>query len=239
MNKIEEKLAKMLALQKSAEEIGSEAEAATFAAKIQSMLIKYELELSDLDKTETQSVDVDEEIVDVGALTLGNEGKWVQYLINGIARSNTCKVILSKKYQGDLSCLLVGHMFNREAVKYIVNELTPKLRNMARYSFKFNYRGSEKRNTYIRGFLMGAAQEIGNRLWDKYTSENYELAGAADLVLNKQAALDNYMNIKYGQLKLSRGSTLKGHGGAQAGRRAGASVTLNKEVGRGGSRLLN
>jgi hypothetical protein len=241
LDKIKDKLKKLQAKEKSLFDIGNEEEAASFAAKIQELLLEYQLSFEDLENTQAQSIEIIEVRINTDLLTVGNEGEWVAKLFNSIANSNSCMVIIQKTYNGNY-ILLIGHELNVEAVKYIVEELIPKIRNAGRFIFNKIYKpqgGREKRNTFIRGFLQGCIYTIGKRLWDNYTRLEYENIKGYELVLNKQTNVENWVRQKYPHLKISKGRSLKGNAGVSHGVEVGKTIGINKSVAPGGVRLLN
>lgn len=239
LEKIKEKLAKLKSHQLSADQVGNEEEAASFAAKIQELLQKYELEMGDIEEHVTESIEVGQEKIDISTMQLRNEGRWAQQLFHGVARSNNCIVLTYSNNKDKI--LIIGHQLNREAVKFIVSSLEPQIRALARSSWASYSKGphNEKRNTYIRGFMLGACQTIATRLWDDFTRNKWELAGYNDLVLNKQAAVDNYLAKHFPKLGRGKGITSSSQAGRHAGIEAGHRVGLKRgNLGAGGTRLL-
>jgi hypothetical protein len=88
--KIIDTLRKLINHERSAREIGNVEEAAAFAAKIQSFIDKYNIELSEIDLTVEQS--------DVRSETLVADCKqqWMKFLLVNIAEINGCSILFRK-----------------------------------------------------------------------------------------------------------------------------------------------
>ena len=87
---IKDKIAKILAKAESAKEIGNANEAATFSAKVNELLTKYNLEKADLKFEEEDTI-----IADTGnGLTISKKmGRWTSRLLGVLCKYNYCKDI--------------------------------------------------------------------------------------------------------------------------------------------------
>ena len=93
LDSIVEKLAKLLAHAKSAEEIGSIAEAQSFMAKVQEMLTRHRLSMADLmDGTERDEA-IDADLVLLRDLNISTRSlqPWLQYLATATSNANGCR----------------------------------------------------------------------------------------------------------------------------------------------------
>lgn len=170
------KVRALIKLQESAHAIGSIAEAANAADKIRDILLKHNLALHEVHKEEkTAEEPIGETRMDTSNLTQGNEGGWVRKLAETIATYNLCHVIGSGSAVGII--YIIGSGTNCEVVWYTVEQLVNRLRPMARTAFK-DYKGNEKRNTYIRGYLQGAVMGIGTQFMKSKLEQEREASVA-------------------------------------------------------------
>ena len=88
--KIIDKLRKLMKHEESAKSIGNIQEAENFASKIQELLMKYKLAVTDIQiEEEVATDDLTVEIVTVGGLKM-RMVQWHGTLLTGIARANNC-----------------------------------------------------------------------------------------------------------------------------------------------------
>jgi hypothetical protein len=229
LNDIKTKLRKLLDKQKSAEELGNIQEAETFATKVQELLIKYELELSDIERHTVRSVNIDEEIIDCNPMTIRNESDWVRRLFGACAAGNFCKVLFMQKDQ--YKVFLIGEEINREVTIFLVHQLVPKLRHLARRSYGDYHRMNpygDKRNTFIRSFLRGATISIKGRLMDELKAQEENTEQVHGLVLRKDEQLSRWMKEKYPVLGQMKSRNLGSHAGFHNGYEAGKNVQISK-----------
>lgn len=241
-DKIADKLRKLIALQNGAMEVGSISEAENAAARIQELLMKYNMELTDV---ELEKEEVSRE--DLEASFIKTEPKdWITKLYNAIAMHNFCKLVYivepSTKGPKYYRFALIGADQDREVVKYLTDQLVSKLRYLARESYKKNQRVGEKRNTYIRGFLTGAVNQIFTRLIEQRKKDEQAQANTTALVLKKEAKLEAKVQQEFGALRKHR-TRSKGYSGREGfteGVKAGKTVSINRGVGSSSkTKLLN
>jgi hypothetical protein len=240
LDRIKEKLAKMMAKEESARELGNQAEAEAFAAKIQDMLLQYELDLGDIKRNTAESIAVDKEMFDTETLTNPHESNWVVHLYNACSRANFCKILVRNATGTNIT--IIGTDMNREFLHFMVHQLVPKIRHLAKGSW-LAYGGPEKRNTFIRGFLKGCCRGIATKLnLDLFAQQkNQEQVNA--LVVQKDRAVQQWMDTHIGRVRSVGMNTGSGRHGYDQGVEAGKNININKGVGQGrgmgGTRLLN
>lgn len=240
LEQIKDKLRKLIAKEASARDIGNLAEAEAFAAKIQQLMIEYELEMDDLAGGASQRVyNVGQERFDTSSLTGSHESNWVAILYCYCGKSSFCKVVLSpmRGEKAPLWITIYGDPTNRELLHFMVAQLVVKLKEVARIAFK-KYKeyddGQDKRNTYFRGFYRGACVGVRDKLTAELKKEEDARPQVHGLVLNKMAAVQKYLEdngIRFGRAGQTRTSSSSGY---QDGYSAGRSVNINKGV-KGGS----
>jgi|SRR6478609_6955677 len=241
LDEIKEKLRKLIAKEESARELGNQAEAEAFASKIQQLLLEYELSMDDL-KGKNRVTDINTERVDLTDLMGSHEGTWVYKLYSVGARYNFCKTIMPYAYSANY-LTICGEEMHREFTHYFVNQLVSKIRELSRRSFK-EYKGPDKRNTYIRAFLEGAVTGIHNRLYQDRETAKRDMPQVAGLVVNKEGAINAWyaQYSKAAGLGKARATSTSSNDGYVNGVRAGEGVSINKGVGSksvSGTKLLN
>ena len=243
LERIKEKLRKLMRKEESARELGNLAEAEAFATKIQQMLINYELEIAEIkDSSDREILSIDEELIDCSLLTNRHESSWVVFLYDAAAKGNFCKVIITGGGISKLQIILIGNPINKEFTHYMVHQMLSKLRNLSRLSFK-EYKGADKRNTYIRSFLRGASTGLGYRLLEELKNQSRMHEKTNAMVINKGAQLQDYMNKTRPNLGSSKARKTTSGAGYSNGYTAGKNVSINKGVASKGKvkeqRLLN
>src|SRR5216683_5217426 len=88
-------LAKLISHEKSARSIGSVDEAEAFAAKIQALMFKHKLEMTDIEFEQEQNEPVlserleEEDVIGVRRESTRRQ-RWVDILVRAVARANFC-----------------------------------------------------------------------------------------------------------------------------------------------------
>ena len=234
-----EKIRKLQRFQEDAERRGSEEEATNAALRIQDLLTKYNIALEDVG---TGEAEVGQEDCRVLEKKEKSEGTWRTDLLRVLARTNFCS---TGRYSatGDMGSkwilILIGEEHNREVVKDLFQSLVPRIKSLAKQAWK-EYNGPEKRNAFLRGFYLGCSNRIGQRLIEAMETVKESEPQTQALVLKKDAKLNTYIQQNFGRGRATRGRSLSGIGGMQAGRAAGDKVSVNRGVaGRSSQRMLN
>lgn len=241
--KILEKLRKLLALQEKA---GTTEEAANAAAKIRDMLLKYNLDMEAVKRSDPTKVEeVRQASYNPEDLTMRHEGKWVTKLTGVIARHNMCQLILTR---GDW-VYIIGTKSNVQITWFLVEQLVNRLRPMSREYFA-RYEGAEKRNTFFRGFFLGAVDGISSTLSKEAAREVYNAKQAhtskleqrpldetqtqaialTTMLVKEQKRVEDYISSNF---RLGKGKTIgksKSQSGREIGYEAGAGMSINKGI---------
>ena len=223
---VRDKLRKLLAFEEGAIKMGSLHEAENAAAKAQAILLKYNLDRSQVDK------DIPPFIIKkiwTKDVVKGNEGEWLRRLYQGLCTYNMCDfIILTVTHRKDLEeYALVGSEENIEMVSYLGDQLIPKLRFLATIAWK-DYFGPEKKNAFRRGFLSGGAMGIRNKLrteWEKTQIQSNDIQA---LIKHNTAALDRYMKDEFPKMKDSFSQGSKAIDGFVRGYKAGNDLSIHK-----------
>jgi hypothetical protein len=119
--KVIDRLAKLKRHAESAEKIGSEAEAQAFAAMVQQLLLKHNLDMTDLEYEAT----VDAEPVGVHYINYAKHPRvkirhtrvlWIEQLAGVIARAHHCRILT---HSGTSRVSLIGRKSNCEIAEYM------------------------------------------------------------------------------------------------------------------------
>lgn len=223
LDKITEKIQKLLNKSESAREIGNLEEAEAFAQKVNELLIQYNLTVHDLKGNEPKD-NIDTNYID---LEFGKtEGDWVIKLYNCIAKFNLCRVISIK---GTSKIMLIGDPYNQEIVVYTCVHLKHTIKSLRAKRYK-EYFGPEKKNTYYRAYSQGAV----NGIWDKLQAQKYEMErqnnNITALVVTNDALLDTKVKEIFGETKSAKSRKLSGADGGSQGYVDGRNMNINKGI---------
>lgn len=147
-NEFLNKIQKLLQKAESAKEIGSLEEAEIFMAKVNKLLIKYNVSLSEIKNVnEEESIEFNrKDTIDVAPKNK-TEGRWTENLLEVLAYANFCQVVYytkrnyntdTFKFEYTRTHILIGTPTNIEVTKYMFNfvkHLGPQLANK-KYSEK-------------------------------------------------------------------------------------------------------
>ena len=231
-NKVVDVIQKLLRLRDGT---NSPAEAESAAAKAQELLFKYNLDMAEVDATDTQEERlIGQEFFETGERK--NESTWIRILYNTVARYNFCKTVYFSRERIDnpygVKIAVIGRKGNVEVVHYTVEWLIPNIRRMADESFKV-YTGSEKRGRFKRGFLVGCVEGVGNKLYDEWQHQQQASDKSTALVVRNDAELNLFMQNQYANLSAGRRSSLSSWEGRTAGQAAGQSMEIHRGVTKG------
>lgn len=254
-NPIIDKLAKLLRHQESAKAIGSIAEAEAFATRIQELLTKHKLEMSDIQFVEQETAEpIEDEYVTPRTLGIKHESKrvmWQENLASAIARSNDCSTLISNHSN---VAYFVGRKSDREICvalfRYFLNlivEMADREAESAKEDERTKlkiarpwYTGADLR-WHMRDFRVsyskGMSAAIQSRLMERRRSLESELKKQATestalIHLRKTSeAIDKYLEDMFKDRKPRRARPniqQTGHveEAYRAGRKAGESVAL-------------
>lgn len=236
-----ELLKKVIAQEKSEREIGNLAAAETFAAKVQELLTKHKLNMTDVEfAAEEANEPILAECVSSDDLLCLNaktkNDRWHSILISTIADANFCQVICGKSNR----FVIVGRDSDRQVVKMMFTYLAQACVEMARREansarckigfFSGDRRGKSAANrVFISSFKTGFALAINTRLQAK----RLELkAGAQSQGLIRIDQLELATNTAMKRLfpnarQVSERVTSRSAVGYYAGKSYGSAVGIN------------
>jgi hypothetical protein len=233
-----EKIQKLWRLQKSAEEIGSLHEAELAATRVTELLLKYNLEMEDINSFKKSDAQDLLRFDERGIINPKNEGKWVHSLYHTISRYNFCKVITMVDRSGITKdyVTIIGTKDNVESVKFLCEQLEYRVRVSEKLAWKINP-SDEKRNTFRRGFFMGAVKGINFQLKTKREEEARANVKVTALVLSRDAKMKDFVEKEFHHLGNNKQHNLSSQTGAVMGFIEGRSMSINKGV--KGSTIIN
>ena len=225
------KIQKLMRLQESAQAIGSIAEAANAAERVQDLLLKYNLSMAEVEGFEEDESKVIHEIVNASDLNFNHrEGKWLTALAGGLSRYNMCRSINTVSGNKLVKITFIGEPQNLEVVRYLFEILVPRARQLVRQEFN-RYNGLEKLGTFRRGYLMGFAMGVSTQLREAQERQERESAQVTALVRVKSEAVEKKTEELFPYLRSARSSRTSSLDGSMRGYTAGKSTLLNKGVG--------
>lgn len=228
MSKIKERIEKLFRKARSAEEIGSLEEAATFTAKAQELLVQYNLELSDLEIDGEQGPEIIRVTVELKDRYgwAKTDGDWLIRLHNAIAHFNFCKLIShSHTYIS-----LIGEQHNIDMVEYICSNVIPTIKALRLKAWR-EYTGTEKTNTFKRGYYRGAVSGLFTKLHEQRKAEEAKYSGLTGLIVRNDEAIQEKTSELFPNLKTRTTRRLRGSTGLSQGFQDGKNIQINKGVG--------
>ena len=204
-------------------------EAAAAAAKLQEILLKYNLEMEDIEDNSPVLDDryVREEL-ELGA-TSGNMINWRRILLSGIARSLMCAAF---GYQGTPKMVIVGQTHNIEMVRHFYDYLSFEISRLADVTWeKARGRTPEHGRSWKSSFYNGAVDVVVQRLEEKYQQVSRQSSHTQALVLKNEQELYNAVGNLIGRVRKNTVRQRYSKAGYSRGVRAGKRVSLDKPVG--------
>jgi hypothetical protein len=182
-----EQLRKLIAHQRSAEKIGSLAEAAAFANTIQRLLEKHHLELSDVHIDATAD-EVGEERWEAAPFGLPRRRTgWLERIALAVAHTHFCRVILIR---GLSSLYLIGRAADREVAAFMIVYLSRAGRALCDAELALSRRTNRRLRpaAFRNSFLFSFATEIALRLFELKNSRLATYGEEGLVVLNRADA---------------------------------------------------
>lgn len=204
-------------------------EAAAAAAKLQEILLKYNLEMEDIEEDSPVPRDkyVREELeLDVAS---GNMINWRRILLSGIARSLMCTAF---GYQGTRKMVIVGQGHNIEIVRHFYDYLSSEISRLADVTWaKARSRTREHARSWKSSFYNGAVDIVVQRLEGKYQQISNQNSHTQALVLRNERDLDDAVGHLIGRVRKNTVRQRHSKAGYSRGVRAGKGVNLDRPVG--------
>lgn len=229
---IKAKLEKLLALEHGAKEIDSLNEAEVAAQKIQELLAKYNVELSEIQFDNPETISHDQfQVLEYRK----NESTFIPSLYSLLGRYNMVNTVnhRSKRDPTYLGISLVGKLHNIEIVRFLGYQFIVKIRRLESISWSKQINPSSKRGTYRRGFLIGAVRGLSEKLKEQHDFNLQHIEKFDALVRTENQLIDQKMAELFNNLRGSKKSRLRGVDGYSEGKKAGKGLDLNQGLNRG------
>lgn len=241
-----DKIRKLQEKADSAKSLGNQAEAEAFALKVQELMLKYQVQESELREATGGKMQMKGIILNWMDLTNRHESDWVKFLIHKIAVGNMCRAVGltfdpqnglyptgQKHREGDI--WLGGQPENLEMAQYMIDQMVVRARMAAKTAFK-TYDGPEKRNTFIRGFLRGFALGLGEKLLESLKQHTQEATSSTGLMIIKNSqAVDLFTKSKFPNLSATGAHKLSGKSGNEMGRETGRQTSIHRGISSSGT----
>lgn len=185
---IADKIRKLLALKDGT---SNPNEAANAAARIQDLLLKYNLDLEDIGDKITKKVIISQ-YVPGEALESNNEGKWRKLLILAIAKYYLCTPLVYARKGNIEGVYLIGEEINTQLTMYAHEQLVSKIKELGKNSFR-EYAGTEKRNAFLRAYYVGCVEGIKLKLKAQRESIKAQDSQMGLMIISKESAINNYL----------------------------------------------
>lgn len=245
-----EKLAKLKAKEISARDLGNMEEAEAFAEGISRMLLKHNLEMSEVELFEQKDKDpVQSEVFHPsrnGIKFKRRRIEWQERLAGIIAYNNFCQILVVPRTN---IVYFVGRKEHRQVAAYLYGYLGRTIEDYAERAYMREYDRlyNSGQSTYaVRGwkaaFIDGAVNAIGQRL-RKMRAEELQTAGERGVALvrvqdnavvewmEEQRAAKKFSG-NAGSLNVTGSTNMDGY---RKGKEFGGSLSLNQGVGSGSS----
>jgi len=213
MDKIAERIKKLLALSKSP----VEAEAISALNLAHKLAIEYNLDLSSIT---TEKSDIEESVYFKGK----RWHNWKVTLLNAIARVNFGRVITYNTH---------GHHIIHEFTIIAKPHNVLIISGIADYLFSTISRLSKQKNfgsrMYTESYQVGLAHTLVNRL-SELKKEDMNTAGIKDLVIVSDSELEQYMKDLGTKTKKQKNTEVKSHGAYIMGIKDGNDIALNAQL---------
>lgn len=229
-----EKIRKLHAHAESAAEIGSEAEAQTFAAKIQELLTAYKLSMDDVHRPAAEKEPINATTVYWQTLNLKVRRvriAWAEDLARMICQSYYCEFVISLG-MGSIG-LFIGTETDRKIAVFMYVTIARFLEKLAeREDRKFKYqswvnagkpatgRTGYEAHGFKAGFMFGFIQRLRERL-DEEIRPKTPQANTAAIVLVRKDALERAQSWSKENLNLKKVASLQQDDGSRIGKQAG------------------
>lgn len=231
--KILVRIQKLLALGTSS----NENEAAAAAAKAQELLLKYELEMSQVEGVVVDGKPVQEDRI---VINDGHRGvNWKMTVFTAVAETSMCRPLVSwYTYAANrtrTTGFLIGKTADIEMAKYTFNFLVAELERLGD-KYVREYSGYEHRTRVRNSWFLGAAAGVAQKLRFEFNERRGESQEMFALVLHKDAALQEYMAQHYPKLGGSWSSSTGDYldaGAYRDGHETGRSLGSRRALGDG------
>ena len=199
--KAKEKITKLLKL--AEDEAATPEEAALAAQRAQELMLKYNIDLAQIDTGEdgTEGEDIETTLYDLHSVgDTGRMIKWKRILLTVIAKHNFTQAVYMKNSS---LITIIGQPHNTEFVQYLYEYLVPQLERMGEDAY-YADPWARHRSRFLQSFYVGAINVIGQRLEAQVHQASVDPAAGA-IITQKQADLMRFMQQRFSNLKTGKG----------------------------------
>jgi ElaB/YqjD/DUF883 family membrane-anchored ribosome-binding protein len=198
-------------------------EAAAAAAKAQSLVMQYNLSMSQVTTTtnEEQAPPV------YGTMPVETSTRvWKRTLLHVVATTNFCTTTYRP---GSPQSTLIGQSHNREVVVQMYHSLVTQLEPMARHAYAEND-SSTNATRWMDSFYKGAVRSIFQRLVQEKRAMTTASSACRALVVQTDQHLQEAVHRFFPQIRKAPQTRSRATDGYDAGREAGNRVTFQQAI---------
>lgn len=228
-NAIISRIKKLMRHAESAKQLGSLEEAETFSAKVEELMIEYNIELSQV-KLEENEGEFDKWMYSEKLSYKDNQAgqRWRLHLVEVLCNHNFCNYVWSS-YSKTFE--VYGRMENVDTVVWMYNFLSIGLLRLAQeahvsrdWESKLIY--GERRYAFLKDWLVGATVGINNKL-TKQKEQSVHSEEIGGLVLYNKEALKKFLKIDNPKVKTVKSKRITVGPAYSDGIEAGENYSIN------------
>lgn len=213
--KIVDKIRKLLALSESS----NEHEAMLAMENANKLLMKYNLEMSDISEIDLN------EMVEDNILSGKRIMNYKSTLLNSIMRLNNCEMIIHNKIGKEKTIKALGRKHNIQVSISMYEWLTVTMDKLAKKERGVNL------NSFKIGFAHSISQKVNEIIKERDKQKNEFDKNCTALVVQEKALVKQFMRSQYPNVKtVSNNTSIRDQASYMAGRSAGQSISLNGQI---------
>jgi hypothetical protein len=204
--KVADKITKLLKMAQSAKEIGNIEEADAFLGKANDLLLEYNIEHSDLDMSDKRrKIEITMNTVSYHDNQAGS--RWRLQFLQILCEYNFCDLVKRSwsstgSYVNNHMAEVMGQPENVDAVLYLFNNIATQLLFIAQDSYtKIDAEKRPVRYSYLKDYLLGAVHGFRDKMKALRKEQEAKYEGLNGLVLYNAAAIAEYIENKYPDLR--------------------------------------
>lgn len=213
--KIVEKIRKLLALSES----NNEHEAMLAMENANKLLMKYNLEMSDINQIDLNEM-VEDSIISGKRLMA-----YKTSLLSSVMKLNNCEVIIHNRVRGEKIVKALGKKHSIQVSVSMYEYLTITMEKLSKKEKGINS------NSFRLGFAHAISQKVNEIIKERNKKQNEFDVACTALVIQEKALVKKFMKEKYPNIRTTTTkSSFADQASYMAGRTAGQSVSLNTQV---------
>jgi len=230
------RIQKLVAMRDGAAKVGNQAEAEAFAAKVQDLLMRHKLSMSDVELARQKDDDpVGETLyhpVAHGRKSVGRRVAWQERLASAVARAHFCRIYV---WPGSNVVTFVGRESDRLVAVWMFTTLADtaeRLAKEAKRQVSWLDDSPEFRQSWLRGFVAAIASRYAE---SRKAAERSASERGVALIRLADNAVTEYMEKKASGKAAPVGRGSVDAAAYAAGQRAGSQVSLDSRGVRSGT----